>query len=141
MKILIKCYINKNSNIDKSSIYICDDSNISYMTIILLSDYPYFFWFWISYYEIFRNNLITYSKIKNIVKTPLWFVSSKIDTIIQLNDFTVTTLDKLRKIRANVHFSFLIMYIMLINYIRKNMVNFMNIMILSWIYVYNIQCE
>ena len=40
---LIKFYIEKHSNIDKSRIYVGGDSNGGYMTMILLRDFPDFF--------------------------------------------------------------------------------------------------
>ena len=103
---LIKFYIGKHSNIDKSRIYVGGDSNGGYMTMILLRDFPDFFAAGFPVCESLKNDLISETDIQNIGKTPLWFVSAKTDTTVPPKDYVIPTVERLRKIGANVHFSF-----------------------------------
>ena len=102
---LIKDYIKVHTNVDESRIYIGGDSNGGYMTMILLRDYPDFFAAAFPTCESLDDKIISDDDIKNIAKTPLWFISSKTDTTVPPNNFIIPTVERLRKIGANVHFN------------------------------------
>ena len=103
---LFKSYINEHQKIDTSRIYLGRDSNGGYMTMLLLRDYPDFFAAAFPTCESLKNDLISDSDILKIAKTPLWFISAKTDTTVAPNDYAAQTVDRLKKIRAEVHFSF-----------------------------------
>lgn len=139
---LIKYFINENINIDKSRIYIGGDSNGGYMTMLLIRDYPNFFAAAFPVCESLRNDLISDSDIVNISKTPLWFVSAKTDNVIPPKYFVIPTVERLRKIGANVHFSFFDdVHDTSGLYMKDDGKPYEYNGHWSWIYVYNDQCE
>ena len=139
---LIKFYIEKHSNIDKSRIYVGGDSNGGYMTMILLRDFPDFFAAGFPVCESLKNDLISETDIQNIGKTPLWFVSAKTDTTVPPKDYVIPTVERLRKIGANVHFSFFDdVHDTSGLYNKEDGKPYEYLGHFSWIYVYNDLCE
>ena len=139
---LIKFYIGKHSNIDKSRIYVGGDSNGGYMTMILLRDFPDFFAAGFPVCESLKNDLISETDIQNIGKTPLWFVSAKTDTTVPPKDYVIPTVERLRKIGANVHFSFFDdVHDTSGLYNKEDGKPYEYYGHWSWIYVYNDLCE
>ena len=139
---LIKFYIGKHSNIDKSRIYVGGDSNGGYMTMILLRDFPDFFAAGFPVCESLKNDLISDTDIQNIGKTPLWFVSAKTDTTVPPKDYVIPTVERLRKIGANVHFSFFDdVHDTSGIYNKEDGKPYEYYGHWSWIYVYNDLCE
>ena len=139
---LFKAYISENSNIDSSRIYLGGDSNGGYMTMVLLRDYPDFFAAAFPTCEALKDDIISEDDLKKIAKTPTWFISSKTDTTVPPNDFAVPTVDRLRKIGANVHFSFFgNIHDTTGQYKNKDGEPYEYYGHWSWIYVYNDQCE
>ena len=139
---LIKFYIGKHSNIDKSRIYVGGDSNGGYMTMILLRDFPDFFAAGFPVCESLKNDLISEADIRNIGKTPLWFVSAKTDTTVPPKDYVIPTVERLRKIGANVHFSFFDdVHDTSGLYNKEDGKPYEYLGHFSWIYVYNDLCE
>ena len=139
---LIKFYINKHSNIDKTRIYVGGDSNGGYMTMILLRDYPDFFAAGFPTCEALRNDQITDSDIEKLAKTPIWFISAKTDTTVIPKDHVVPTFERLQKIGANVHFSFFDdVHDTSGLYKKEDGKPYEYYGHWSWIYVYNDECE
>ena len=139
---LIKAYIKEHPNIDNSRIYIGGDSNGGYMTMILLRDYPDFFAAAFPTCEALKNDLITDSDIKNIGKTPLWFIAAKTDTTVPPKDYVVPTVERLKKIGADVHFSFFDdVHDTSGLYKKKDGKPYEYYGHWSWIYVFNDECE
>ena len=73
--------------------------------MILLRDYPKYFAASFPICESLKNDLITDTDIQKIAKTPIWLISSKNDTTVPPNDYAVPTVERLKKIGAEVHFS------------------------------------
>jgi predicted peptidase len=139
---LIKSFIDENPNIDKSRIYIGGDSNGGYMTMLLIRDYPDFFAAAFPVCEALRNGLISDNDIINIAKTPLWFVAAKTDNVIPPKIFAIPTVERLRKIGANVHFTlFDDVHDTSGLYKKEDGKPYEYNGHWSWIYVYNDQCE
>ena len=139
---LIKFYLNEHSNIDKSRIYVGGDSNGGYMTMLLLRDYPDFFAAGFPTCESLRNELITDSDIKKLAKTPTWFISAKTDTTVIPKDYVIPTVERLKKIGANVHFSFFDdVHDTSGLYKREDGSPYEYYGHWSWIYLYNDECE
>ena len=103
---LIKNYVKSKPNIDEKRIYIGGDSNGGYMTLVLVRDNPEYFAAAFPVCEGLADKLITNADLKNMAKTPLWFVAAKTDTTLPPNEFAVPTVERLKKIGANVHFSY-----------------------------------
>ena len=139
---LVKAYISEHTNIDSSRIYIGGDSNGGYMTIVLIRDYPDFFAAAFPTCEALEDKLITDDDIKNISKTPTWFISSKTDKLVPPNNFALPTVKRLRKIGANVHFSlFDDVHDTSGLYKKPDGKPYEYNGHFSWIYVYNDECE
>ena len=103
---LIKNLVSSTPSIDASRIYVGGDSNGGYMTLCLTRDYPDYFAAGFPVCEGLADKLISYSDLKNIAKTPLWFVAAKTDTTLPPNEYAVPTVERLKKIGAPVHFSY-----------------------------------
>ncbi len=103
---LIRDYAAANSSIDTSRIYVGGDSNGGYMTLCLVRDYPNFFAAGFPVCEGLADNLISNVDLRNISRTPLWFVAAKTDTTLPPNTYAVPTVQRLRSIGADVHFSY-----------------------------------
>ena len=139
---LIKSYVSEHQNIDSTRIYLGGDSNGGYMTMILLRDFPDYFAAGFPTCEALKNDMITDDDIQKLAKTPLWFISAKTDTTVPPNDFAVPTVERLKKVGADVHFSFF-------DDVHDTSGLFKNeegkpyeyYGHWSWIYVYNDECE
>ena len=139
---LIKAYIEENKNIDKNRIYLGGDSNGGYMTMVLLRDYPNFFAAAFPTCESLKNDLITDNDIQNISKTPLWFIAAKNDNTVPPKDYVIPTFERLKKIGADVHFSFFDdVHDTTGLYKNEDGKPYQYYGHWSWIYVYNDQCE
>ena len=139
---LINLYIKDHPNIDSSRIYLGGDSNGGYMTLVLIRDYPDFFAAAFPVCESLKNDLITDSDIQNIGKTPTWFVSAKTDTTVPPKYYAVPTVERLKKIGANVHFSFFDdVHDTSGKYKKEDGKPYEYYGHFSWIYVYNDECE
>ena len=139
---LFKAYVDENKNIDKNRIYLGGDSNGGYMTMVLLRDYPDFFAAAFPTCESLKNDIITDNDIQNIAKTPLWFIAAKNDTTVPPKDYVVPTFERLKKIGADVHFSFFDDVHDTTGYYQKEDGKpYQYYGHWSWIYVYNDQCE
>ena len=139
---LFKSYIKEHQNIDSSRIYLGGDSNGGYMTMLLLRDYPDFFAAAFPTCESLKNDLISDSDILKIAKTPLWFISAKTDTTVPPNDYVVPTVERLKKIGAEVHFSFFDdVHDISGLYNKEDGKPYEYYGHWSWIYVFNDQCQ
>ena len=125
---LIKKYISEHNNIDSSRIYIGGDSNGGYMTLVLIRDNPDLFAAAFPTCESLANDLITDDDIKNIAKTPLWFISSKTDTTVPPNKFVIQQLKGFVKLVQMFILIFLMMFMIRVVFIKSLMANPMNIM-------------
>ena len=139
---LIKAYISEHKNIENSRVYLGGDSNGGYMTMILLRDYPDFFAAAFPTCEALKNDLITDSDIKNLGKTPIWFIAAKNDNTVIPKDYVIPTFERLKKIGAEVHFSFFDdVHDTSGLYKNENGKPYEYYGHWSWIYVYNDECE
>ena len=104
---LIKDYVKNHPNIDEQRIYIGGDSNGGYMTVVMIRDYPEYFAAAFPACEALANSLISDKDIQALSHTPTWFMAAKTDTVVPPNDYVVPTVERLKKIGAPVHFSYL----------------------------------
>ena len=103
---LIQNYVKNHPNVDPNRIYIGGDSNGGYMTVLMIRDYPNYFAAAFPTCEALADKLISDADIQNISRTPTWFIAAKTDTVVPPNDYVVPTVERLKKIGANVHFTF-----------------------------------
>ena len=86
--------------------------------------------------------MITETDLRNIAKTPTWFVAAKTDTVLPPNDYAVPTYNRLKGLGANVHFSYFDNVLDDSGMYKKadgSPYEYMGHW--SWIYVYNDKCE
>lgn len=103
---LIDDYVAQNPNIDADRIYIGGASNGGYMTMLMVRDYPGYFAAAFPVCEGLRTTLITDEDIKNLAKTPTWFVTAANDPTLLPELHTIPTYNRLLEAGAtNVHFS------------------------------------
>lgn len=137
----IKAYVESHPNIDPKRIYVGGDSNGGYMTMLLVRDNPGFFAAAFPTCEGLADDIISDEEIKNIAQTPIWFIAAKTDTTLPPDNYAVPTVNRLRRAKADVHFSFF-----------ENVVDETGLYTKddgsayeypghwSWIYVYNDRC-
>ncbi|MCD7845169.1 MAG: prolyl oligopeptidase family serine peptidase [Oscillospiraceae bacterium] len=110
----IQAYIDQNSDVDTSRIYIMGASNGGYMTLEMLINYPDYFAAAVpcsevyAYYVYARDDLgqyrtfysqyiktneiyLTEDKIQALCQTPIWFVQAITDTLVPANEYTIPT--------------------------------------------------
>ncbi len=104
---LIKDYVKTHPDVDERKIIIGGDSNGGYMTVLMIRDYPEYFSAAFPTCEALANSLLSDADIQAISHTPTWFIAAKTDTVVPPNDYVVPTVERLKKIGAPVHFSFL----------------------------------
>ena len=112
------------------------------MTLVLLRDCPDYFAAGFPTCEALRNDMITDEDILKLSKIPLWFISAKTDNFVNPKDYAVPTVERLKKVGADVHFSFF-------DDVHDTSGLFKNedgkpyeyYGHFSWIYVYNDECE
>ena len=102
---LITSYIKEHSNLDSTRVYIGGDSNGGFMTSLLVRDYPDVFAAGFPDCGSLKIDTITDEDIKNVAKTPMWFVSCKKDTTVPPDVNITPIIERLKKIGANVHYS------------------------------------
>ena len=102
---LITSYINEHSNLDSSRVYIGGDSNGGFMTMLLVKKYPNVFAAGFPDCGGIKKDTVTDEDIRNISKTPLWFVSCKKDTTVPPDEYITPIVERLKKIGADVHYS------------------------------------
>lgn len=103
---LIEDYVSKNSNIDKNRIYIGGDSNGGYMTMVMAREYTDYFAAAFPTCEALADSLITDSDIQKMKDLPMWFIASKDDTTVDVNNYVVPTHKRLKDAGAkNLHLS------------------------------------
>jgi len=103
---LIKDYVAQNKNIDHSRIYIGGDSNGGYMTMLMIRDYPEYFAAAFPTCEALKDSLIKDEEIQRMKNLPIWFIAAKTDTVVNPNQYTVPTYNRLIEAGAkNVHLS------------------------------------
>jgi predicted peptidase len=103
---LIEDYVSKNSNIDKNRIYIGGDSNGGYMTMVMAREYTDYFAAAFPTCEALADSLITDSDIQKMKDLPMWFIASKDDTTVDINNYVVPTYNRLKAAGAeNLHLS------------------------------------
>ena len=139
---LIRGYIKDHPNVDSNRVYVGGDSNGGYMTMLLIRDNPGFFAAAFPTCEGLADNMITETDLRNIAKTPTWFVAAKTDTVLPPNDYAVPTYNRLKGLGANVHFSYFDNVLDDSGMYKKadgSPYEYMGHW--SWIYVYNDKCE
>lgn len=103
---LIEDYVSQNKDIDHSRIYIGGDSNGGYMTMLMVRDYPEYFAAAFPTCEALKDSLIKDEEIQRMMNLPIWFIAAKTDTVVNPNQYTVPTYNRLIEAGAkNVHLS------------------------------------
>ncbi|MFC0477810.1 prolyl oligopeptidase family serine peptidase [Robertmurraya beringensis] len=103
---LIEDYVSNNKDIDTDRIYIGGDSNGGYMTMLMIRDYPEYFAAAIPTCEALADTLITNEQIEDMKNVPTWFVTAANDPVVDVNQYTVPTYERLVEAGApNVHLS------------------------------------
>lgn len=92
---LIKDYVAKNPDIDPNRIYIGGASNGGYMTMLLIRDNPGYFAAAFPVCEGLSNTFVTDEDIQNMVKTPIWFVHSKNDQVLDPQGNSIPTYNRM----------------------------------------------
>lgn len=104
LKTLIDTFISQHANcIDTDHIVIGGLSNGGFMTVRMCLDYPEFFSAGIAACAPFFVENQTPEVITTLAKTPLWFVHSKGDELVDPAQTVLPLYHKLRMANANVH--------------------------------------
>nr|WP_026695453.1 PHB depolymerase family esterase [Peribacillus kribbensis] len=103
---LIKDYVANHKDVDPNRIYVGGDSNGGYMTMLLTRDFPGYFAAAFPTCEGLNDSKISDSDIKNMIKTPTWFIAAKNDTTLPPAINTIPTYQRyLQAGAADVHMS------------------------------------
>ncbi|WP_121661899.1 prolyl oligopeptidase family serine peptidase [Metabacillus litoralis] len=103
---LIDDYVSQNKDIDPSRIYIGGDSNGGYMTMLMVRDYPEYFAAAFPTCEALKDTLITDEEIQKMKNLPIWFITAKTDMVVNPDQYTVPTYNRLIEAGAkDVHLS------------------------------------
>jgi len=92
---LIEAFLESHPYIDKNRIYIGGCSAGGYMTMNMIIEYPDFFAAAIPTCEVYVDNKITDSKIKELSRLPIWFVQAETDTTVKAKTHCVPTVNRL----------------------------------------------
>jgi predicted peptidase len=92
---LIKDYVAKNPDIDPNKIYIGGASNGGYMTMLLIRDNPGYFAAAFPVCEGLFDPRVTDENIVSMIQTPIWFVHSKNDSVLNPNFTSIPTYDRM----------------------------------------------
>jgi len=92
---LIKDYVAKNPDIDPNKIYIGGASNGGYMTMLMIRDNPGYFAAAFPVCEGLRDTFVTDEDILKMMNTPIWFVHSKNDAVLNPELNTIPTYNRL----------------------------------------------
>lgn len=92
---LIKDYVANNPDIDPNRIYIGGASNGGYMTMLLIRDNPGYFASAFPVCEGLRDTLVTDEDLLKMMKTPIWFVHSKNDKVLDPNLNSIPTYNRM----------------------------------------------
>lgn len=94
--------------------------NGGYITMLMIRDYPQYFAAAFPPCAALRDDLITDSDIQKMKEVTIWFTAAKNDGIVPLDEYVVPTCKQLLAAEAkNVQFSFLMMYMIVRDFIRK----------------------
>ncbi|GAA5416407.1 hypothetical protein Pryu01_01442 [Paraliobacillus ryukyuensis] len=135
---LIEDYVANNPDIDPNRIYLGGDSNGGYMTMLMLRDYPDYFAAGFPTCEPLADDLLTDDDIVALAKTPMWFTHAKSDTVVDPENNTIPTYERLKKAGAEVYLS---LYDNVVDqtglYTEEDGNPYEYMGHFSWIYVYN----
>ncbi|MFG6115783.1 prolyl oligopeptidase family serine peptidase [Halobacillus sp. MO56] len=92
---LIKAYVSDHPAIDTNRIYIGGASNGGYMTLLMTRDYPGYFAAAFPVCEGLDDSLISETDLKNMIRTPTWFVHAKDDTVLPPKLYTIPTYNRM----------------------------------------------
>ncbi len=81
---LIKAYVNSNSDIDASRIYIGGCSNGGFMTMNMIVHYPKYFAAAYPVCEAYTNDALTDEMVESIKDMPIWFTHAKNDPTVKI---------------------------------------------------------
>ncbi len=81
---LINHFVNNNSDIDTSKIYVGGCSNGGYMTVKLLVDYPNYFAAAFPICAAYAVKWLNDERIANLKLAPIWFTQSKDDVVVSV---------------------------------------------------------
>lgn len=103
---LINIYVSNNNDIDTDRIYLGGCSNGGYLTMLMIRDYPDYFAAAFPVSEALKDSLITDTDLRNIMKTPIWFIDASTDTTTPPDLMTIPTYNRLIDAGAiNAHLS------------------------------------
>jgi predicted peptidase len=103
---LIEDYVSQNKDIDPNRVYIGGDSNGGYMTMLMIRDYTEYFAAAFPTCEALKDTLISDEEIEKMKDLPIWFIAAKTDRVVNPNNYTVPTYNRLVAAGANdVHLS------------------------------------
>ncbi|MFS0778472.1 prolyl oligopeptidase family serine peptidase [Neobacillus sp. 3P2-tot-E-2] len=98
---LIKDYVANNPDIDPNKIYIGGASNGGYMTMLLIRDNPGYFAAAFPVCEGLFHTRVTDEDIVNMIQTPIWFVHSKNDSVLNPNFTSIPAYNRMIAAGAN----------------------------------------
>ena len=81
---LIKAYVNSNSDIDASRVYIGGCSNGGFMTMNMIVHYPKYFAAAYPVCEAYTNDALTDEMVESIKDMPIWFTHAKNDPTVKI---------------------------------------------------------
>lgn len=105
-KEIIDRFIKANPAIDTKRIYIGGCSNGGYMTVNMLLTYPHFFAAAFPICEAYNDSWLSDAQIVQLAQTPLWFTAAKTDTTVPPEQYTVSTVKRIREHNKSIHFSY-----------------------------------
>jgi predicted peptidase len=98
---LIKDYVANNPDIDPNKIYIGGASNGGYMTMLLIRDNPGYFAAAFPVCEGLFDTRVTDEDIASMIQTPIWFVHSKNDSVLNPNFTSIPAYNRMIAAGAN----------------------------------------
>jgi predicted peptidase len=98
---LIQDYVANNPDIDPNRIYIGGASNGGYMTMLMIRDYPGYFAAAFPVCEGLFDTRVTDEDIVKMIQTPIWFVHSKADKVLNPNFTSIPTYNRMMEAGAN----------------------------------------
>lgn len=96
LKAMIDAYVAQHENIDTNRIYIGGGSNGGFMTVRMMLDYPGYFAAGFPIAEAFADASLSNEDIKTLRDTPMWFVQSEDDQLVNHEENASSTVQRLR---------------------------------------------
>ncbi|MGN0076379.1 MAG: hypothetical protein ACI38Z_05345 [Parafannyhessea sp.] len=105
---LVDSVVAAHPDVDRSRVYVGGLSNGGFMTCRLIADYPGYFAAGIALCAPWNEDLATEAEFRALARTPLWFVHSKDDPIVDPDRTAIPNFRRLRAMGApDVHLTLL----------------------------------